>query len=229
MIGEVRVVESVPDAFAAIVEEEVARVLGAEDAPATFRLGASGSSSGRRCFERLGAVSDLPWERIGCYFVDERCVPADSEDSNQRTLREALGPRIDQLAEFAPMDCRDGAESYDERLREMGPYHLAQLGLGPDGHTASIFPDSPARNAPPGRLVLDNVDNTGFNIHPRLTLTFEALAQIPRLVMAVMGADKAEILAKVDAGEELPASRVDSPNVLWLCDAAAAARLGGGA
>jgi 6-phosphogluconolactonase/glucosamine-6-phosphate isomerase/deaminase len=226
VIGEVRVVDDVPSAFAEIVAGEIARVLGGADAPEHFRIGCSGSSSGSRCFSRLAEVDDLPWERLACYFVDERCVPADSPDSNQRTLREALAPRRDRLAGFAPMDCTAGPAAYEELLSRDGDYHLAQLGLGPDGHTASLFPRSAGLDAAADRLVIGNVDPSGLNVHPRLSLTFGALARIPRLVMTVMGADKAEVLAAVDAGDDLPASHVDSSSVLWLCDPAAAAGLG---
>jgi 6-phosphogluconolactonase len=225
MIGELRVVDSVPDAFAAVVKSEMERVLGGPTAPEYFRLGCSGSSSGSRCFTRLAAEESLAWGSLALYFVDERCVPADSPDANQETLREALGPRLEQLAGFWPMSCEQGAASYAARLQSDGLCHLAQLGLGPDGHTASLFPDSAGLGVPSDQLVIENLDPSGLNVHPRLSLTFSALAQIPRLVMTVIGADKAEILARVDAGDDLPASRVDSPSVLWLCDAAAAANL----
>jgi len=225
VIGEVRVVDDVPGVFAEVVAIEIDRVLGAADAPAAFRIGCSGSSSAARAFARLAENDTVPWGRLACYFVDERCVAPDSPEANQQTLREALAPRLSGLARFAVMDCSLGAAAYEEILRNEGTYHLAQLGMGPDGHTASLFPHSPGLAAPADRLVVDNVDPSGRNVHPRLSLTFAALAAIPRLVMTVTGADKADALAKVDAGEDLPAARVDSSSVLWLCDEAAAAGL----
>jgi 6-phosphogluconolactonase/glucosamine-6-phosphate isomerase/deaminase len=73
--------------------------------------------------------------------------------------------------------------------------------------------------------VIENLDPSGRNVHPRLTLTFSAIAEAARAVVTVIGADKADALAAVDAREELPATTIDSERVLWLCDPAAASRL----
>jgi 6-phosphogluconolactonase len=227
MIGELRVVQSVPTTFAEIVTSEMARVLGERADTPSFRLGASGGGSGGACFAALAGTEGIDWARLALYFVDERCVDVTSPDSNQHTIAQALGSHLPELAGFYPMSCELGAAHYEALLREAGPLHLCQLGLGPDGHTASIFPNSPALEAPGDRLVVENHDLSGRNVHDRLSLTFAALAQAERLVVTVMGPDKADALARIDAGEDLPATRVDSPLVLWLVDEPASSKLPG--
>ena len=174
---------------------------------------------------RAGEKHGIEWAQLSCFFVDERCVAPDSPDANERTIREALGGRLELLGGFFPMSCERGAVAYEALLREGGPLQLCQLGLGPDGHTASLFPASAALSAPSSQWVSANVDPRGNNPYPRLTLTFEAIAAAKPAVVTVIGADKAAALAAVDAGEALPTTAVDSEAVLWLCDAAAASAL----
>jgi 6-phosphogluconolactonase len=225
VIGELRVVDSVPEAFAELVTERVSAHVALSERP--FRLGCSGGASGAACFAALAAVAACRFDRLELFFVDERCVAPDSADANQKTLREALGARLGELAGFHPMDCDAGAAAYEALLRNAGPLDCCQLGLGPDGHTASLFPDSPGLRAPAGALVVENEDPSGRNVHPRLSLTFAAIAMASAVVMTVMGADKADALGGVASGEDLPATHVDSARVLWLADAPAAARATG--
>jgi 6-phosphogluconolactonase len=220
--GELHVVASVPDAFASFVDDRLAAHRAA--GRGTFRLGASGGASGTAAFTALSArANDL--SDLALYFVDERCVSADDPDSNQKMLRGALGERVEELAGFFPMSCEAGAESYDALLKAAGHLHLCQLGLGPDGHTASLFPGSPALFAPADRFVVENEDPSGSNVHPRLTLTYSAIETFEALVFTVIGADKQAALSGIDAGGDLPAARLDGPEVTWLCDAAAAGGL----
>jgi 6-phosphogluconolactonase len=223
VIGEIRVVDDVPEAFAHLVAAELRSALslrGSEDPP--FRLGCSGGSSGTRSFERLAHEDELAWERLELYFADERCVEPDAPQSNQRALREALGERVDRLHGFYPMSCTDGPEAYEAILRRAGGLDLLQLGFGPDGHTASLFPDSAALEAPADQLVARNVDPSGRNPLDRLTLTYAGIATAALVVVVVTGAEKQPALAQVVAGGDLPAARVRAPRVIWLCDEDAA-------
>ncbi|HWD24815.1 MAG TPA: 6-phosphogluconolactonase, partial [Acidimicrobiales bacterium] len=132
MIGEVRVVEDVPLAFATLATEAIR-----SSASPRFVLGCSGGSSGAACFAAL-ATRDLPWTCVEVVFADERCVPADSPEYNGHAIAVALGPRLAEVAAYHPMSCADGPEPYAALLESLGGIDLLQLGLGPDGHTASI-------------------------------------------------------------------------------------------
>jgi len=99
------------------------------------------------------------------------------------------------------------------------------LGLGPDGHTASLFPESAALDADPGRLVVMNDDPLAVNPHRRMTLTFAGIARARLVIVTVAGEAKREALARVMAGEPVPASRIAADQVVWLVDRAAAGDL----
>jgi len=217
--GELRVVDDVADAFC----EEVAAAWRARgEGPFTIAL--SGGDTARRCYERLAARAGDPvrWSDVVVLWGDDRCVPDDHEDSNVRLAREALLDAVGPVAAEHPMRC-DDPDGYDALVRGLGAVDLVHLGLGPDAHTASLFPASPALDAPPGRLVVANVDPLGNNPHPRLTLTFEGIALGRHVVVTVEGRAKREALARVRAGEDVPAARMDAPGVVWLTDAEAAA------
>jgi len=223
MIGEIRVVDDVATALSLLVGVETRSLVATTPSAEThFRLALSGGASGKRCAEALAGLDELPWGETELYFVDERCVEADAPESNQRALREALGDRVAQLHGFYPMSCAAGADAYEVELRQAGGLDLVQLGFGPDGHTASLFPDSEGLDAPEDRWVVRNVDPSGRNPLDRLTLTYSAIAAAALVVIVVTGAEKREALAEVVAGADLPAARVRAPRVVWICDREAA-------
>ena len=222
MIGELRVVEDVGASFAGLA----AAALRDRDPSRPFRLGCSGGSSGVDCFRRLSAEPGVPWAAIECYFADERCVDPGSPDSNAVAITAALGDVAKHLAGFHPMSCEEGPAAYGALLAAAGGFDLLQLGLGPDGHTASLFPGADGRDAPPGTLVIANADPTGRNRFGRLSLTFEAIARAATVVVAVTGADKAEALARIEAGEDLPGTHIRGGQVVWLVDREAAGGAG---
>jgi len=171
--------------------------------------------------------SQVDFSKVDLYFVDERCVDPSSDDSNQHALAEILGDKLATVAGFHPMSCEAGAEAYDRLLREAGALDAVQLGLGPDGHTASIFPGSSALEVNDSRLVVKNVDPSGRNEHDRLTLTYAGIHLAPLVVFCVIGAARADVVARIAGGEDLPASRVSSDRVVWLIETAAGALLSG--
>jgi 6-phosphogluconolactonase len=166
------------------------------------------------------------FDDVDLYFVDERCVDPSSEDSNQHEISGILGEKLATLAGFHPMSCEAGAEAYDRLLHAAGGLDAVQLGLGPDGHTASIFPGSAALDIADSRLVARNVDPSGRNEHDRLTMTYAGIHLAPLVVFAVIGEARADVVAKIAAGEDLPASRVVADRVVWLIDTAAGSKLG---
>jgi 6-phosphogluconolactonase/glucosamine-6-phosphate isomerase/deaminase len=151
-------------------------------------------------------------------------VPHDHEDSNYRLAREALLDRVGAANATHLMRCAE-VDAYQLRIGDLGRFDLIHLGLGPDGHTASLFPQSPALEADPGRLVTLNTDPLGNNPYERMTLTFAGIARARQVVFTVMGEDKAEALAKVAAGEDVPAARVRAERCIWIVDRRAAERL----
>lgn len=219
MNGELVVVDDVAQAFAETVVESYRGRPNDE-----YAIALSGGSTARSCYERLAAdaVDAIDWWKVDLYWGDERCVPLDDPDSNYLLAREALLDRVGAANATFPMRCDEGADAYQLRVGELGRFDVVHLGLGPDGHTASLFPESEALEADPGRLVVINEDPLGHNPHPRMTLTFEGIARARLVIVTVAGAGKAEALARVQADDPTaPASHVDAERVVWLVDHAA--------
>jgi len=219
MFGEVEVVDDVTGRFSAeVIDAFIDR------ADATFSLAVSGGSTARRCYQRLAAdgAEAIDWWAVDFYWSDERCVAPDSADSNQRLVREALLERVGAANEVHPMLCDEGPEPYQLKISTLPALDLIHLGLGPDGHTASLFPASAALDADAGRLVVMNEDPSGRNPYRRMTFTFSAIARARLVIITVEGEEKREAFARICAGEELPAARVRASRVLWLVDPAAA-------
>jgi 6-phosphogluconolactonase len=209
--GELRIVDDVPAAFAQLVTTE---------APASIAL--SGGDTARRAYEQLANLG-MSWDDVDVYFSDERWVPVDDPDSNEGMARAVLLDRVHPAAVHSLRDAgptiEAAADNYDAQVAAAPPIDLVHLGLGPDGHTASLFPGTPALHVD-DRLVIPNRDD--LHPHPRLTFTFPALARSGLVVFTVAGADKRDALARVLAGEDLPAGRVTADRVVWLADPAAA-------
>jgi len=219
MFGEVEVVDDVTGRFSAeVIDAFIDR------ADATFSLAVSGGSTARRCYQRLAAdgAEAIDWWAVDFYWSDERCVAPESPDSNQRLVREALLERVGAANEVHPMLCDEGPEPYQLKISTLPALDLIHLGLGPDGHTASLFPASAALDADAGRLVVMNEDPSGRNPYRRMTFTFSAIARARLVIITVEGEEKREAFARICAGEELPAARVRASRVLWLVDPAAA-------
>jgi 6-phosphogluconolactonase len=208
--GELRVVEHVPQAFAELV---------AAEGPSSLAL--SGGDTARHCYELL-AVADVEWGAVDLFFGDERWVPVHDPDSNEGMARETFADEVVPCALHsmytAGPTIEEAATAYGHLLRDFGPVELVHLGLGPDGHTASLFPGSPALDEQDHRVVA-----TGDDRHPhrRLTVTLPYLASCPFVVFTVAGPEKRDALARVLAGEDLPAARVGAERVIWLADPAA--------
>ncbi|HET7720922.1 MAG TPA: 6-phosphogluconolactonase, partial [Acidimicrobiales bacterium] len=170
--------------------------------------------------------SQIDWWKVDVYWGDERCVPLDHESSNYRLGREALLERVGAVNANYPMRCEEGADPYQLRLGELGRLDLVHLGLGADGHTASLFPGSAALDADPGRLVVMNEDPSGRNPHPRMTLTFAGIARARLALVTVSGEGKRDALARVAADDpHCPGTHIRADRVVWIADEAAAGDL----
>ena len=208
--GEVRVVDDVRGAFCELFVDE---------GPPSLTL--SGGSTARECYEHL-AVAEIDWGRVDVYFGDERWVPVADPDSNEGMARRVLLDRVGARNVHSMRNAGDSpdaaADAYDRLLRGYGPLDFVHLGLGPDGHTASLFPGSPALEERERFAVATGDD---LHPHPRLTVTLPALNQSRLAVFTVAGEEKREALRRVESGDEVPAARVSAARVIWLVDDAA--------
>jgi 6-phosphogluconolactonase len=219
--GELCLVDDVAGAFSAAVVEAFQN-----RSADPFSIALSGGQTARACYERLAVdAHSLDWWKIDVYWGDERCVPHDDPDSNYLLAREALLDRVGAANATHLMRCTEGPDPYQLRLGELGHLDVVHLGLGPDGHTASLFPGSAALDADPGRLVVMNDDPLGVNPHRRMTLTFAGIARARLVLVTVAGEEKAEALARVARGDDVPAAHISGDRVVWLVDAAAASKL----
>jgi 6-phosphogluconolactonase len=183
-----------------------------------FTVAVSGGHVPWRMFELLGEHA-IDWGRVEIFQVDERVSPAGDDDRNLTHLDASLP--ADARLSLRPMpveagDLEAAAERYAERLP--AALDLVHLGLGPDGHTASLVPGDPVLEVD-DRLVAITGPYQGRR---RMTLTYPSLAAARRILWLVTGADKREALAKLRAGDRsIPSGRVQARNAVVVCDQAA--------
>ena len=194
-------------------------------------------SGGRTPWMMLRALAgaQLPWENVHVVQVDERVAPAADPDRNLAHLRESLldhAPVRPDHVHAMPVEAADldrAAEQYAETLREVAGsppvLDLVHLGLGPDGHTASLVPGDPVLDVTDADVAV-----TGpYQGRRRMTLTFPIINRSRRVMWLVTGDEKAGMLARLRDGDlSIPASHVRRDPALVLADRAAAARLGNG-
>lgn len=200
----------------------------------------SGGSTPKRLFELLASIGReaLPWDQIDLWWGDERTVPADDPDSNYRmtreTLIEPLGLTRVHPIDGGAADPAAAAAAYDRELvAALGAppvFDLVLLGMGPDGHTASLFPGSPALAETTRWVVANPVDSpVAKGKTTRITLTAPAIDAARHVRFLVAGADKAATLAAVLQGkrdpQRYPSQMIAGSDVGWLIDEAAAGSL----
>jgi 6-phosphogluconolactonase len=205
---------AVARAGAAFVAE---RARTAVDAGGAFHFAVSGGHTPWAMFAEL-AHETVPWDQVVVYQVDERVAPLDDPDRNLHHLEDALAGAPARVRAM-PVDDSD-LEAAAARYAALLPEHfdLVHLGLGPDGHTASLVPGDPVLSVA-DRLVGLTEPYQG---RVRMTLTYPALARARQLLWLVTGADKKQPLAELLAGETtIPAGRVEAGASLVLADEAA--------
>jgi 6-phosphogluconolactonase len=190
----------------------------------------SGGSTPRRAYQ-LAAELEAGWSRASLWWGDERCVPPWDDRSNYRMAREALLDRIGSLPDVhrirGELPPEEAAAQYDGELRGVS-IGLLLLGIGPDGHTASLFPNAPSLDETERLVVAAEAGLEPFV--PRVTLTLPAIATARDAVFLVAGADKAEAAERAFAAEpsrDTPSSLARGRRTVAYLDAAAAARLSG--
>ncbi len=210
-----------------------------------FRIALAGGSTPKAIYAALAADAFMDWRPWQLFWSDERCVPPAAAESNYRMAKEALLDRLATPPRWVVRMAGEGepaaaAAAYERAVRELVPanpaagtgdtprFDLILLGMGSDGHTASLFPHTSAL-AETGQLVVANpvpqLQTT------RLTFTYPLLNAARRLLVLVSGAEKAEALQAVLEGppapNQFPSQGLEPVNgtVTWLVDADAAAKL----
>jgi len=163
-----------------------------EGARAGLEIALTGGSTPRRAYE-LAASREQDWSRAGAWWGDERCVPPDDDRSNYRMAREAVLDRVSQPPRVhrirGELDPAEAAEEYERELGET-QLDLVLLGLGPDGHVASLFPGAPTLEECARRVVAAEAGREPFV--PRVTLTLPVLCSGRSVLFLVTGEGKAE-------------------------------------
>ncbi len=192
-------------------------------------------SGGHTPWQMLRALADeeMPWAGVHVVQVDERVAPAGDPDRNLTHLRESLlahCPLRPEQVHVMPVESADleaASERYALTLREIAGspavLDLAHLGLGPDGHTASLVPGDPVLDVTGADVALTGV----YQGRRRMTLTYPVLNRSRRIVWLVTGREKAEMLARLCRGDRsIPAGRISQDQALVLADHEASARSG---
>jgi 6-phosphogluconolactonase len=178
----------------------------------------AGGTTPRRCYELLSAM-EVEWGRVSILFGDERCVRPSHPESNYRMAREALLDRVAPATVYrmpAELGPDEGAELYARVVEAVSPLDVVVLGVGEDGHTASLFPGHPALQAP-GLVV--GIHDSPKPPPERVTLTLNALQAAKTVLILATGEGKADAVARAKRGE-VPSGMIAGAR--WLIDRAAA-------
>lgn len=219
MEHDLRVFDDLDELSASAASYVAAAAREAVEREGSFHFAVSGGRSPWEMLSRLTRL-DVPWDRTVIWQVDERIAPPDDPDRNLAHLREALA---EATAVVRPMPVEDpdveaAAARYGATLASR--FDLVHLGIGPDGHTASLVPGDPVLEIQDRPVA---VTSTAYEGRRRMTLTYPALARARQLLWLVSGQDKREALAKLLAADpSIPAGRVGANASVVMADRAAA-------
>jgi 6-phosphogluconolactonase len=186
----------------------------------SFSFAMSGGRSPWAMLAILGDLEEMPWAETELFQVDERIASPGSEDRNLTHM--VLGLSMDHQSALRPMpvtnhDLDAAAHEYDTSLPER--LDVVHLGLGPDGHTASLVPGDPVLDVDDRRVAVTTNEYQG---HRRMTLTYPALAEAREIIWLVTGEEKRDPLRKLLAADpSIPAGRVRNDSMFIVADSAA--------
>jgi 6-phosphogluconolactonase len=217
---------------AAVIIAESARAAAA--AGRTFSLAVSGGHTPWQMLHAL-AGEQVPWQSVHVFQVDERVAPAGHPDRNLTHLHQSLlehAPLRAEQIHAMPVEAGDleaAARDYARTLQEVAGappvLDLVHLGLGPDGHTASLVPADPVLNVTAADVALTGI----YQGRRRMTLTYPVINRARRILWLVTGSEKAPMLPRLERGDpSIPAGRVGQDHALVLADRPAAAGLEAG-
>lgn len=208
-----------------------------------FTVALAGGSTPQPVYARLATdpfKDQVDWSRVHLFWGDERYVPSDDEQSNYRMVREALMDRVPIPSDHVhrvrtEQALQDAARSYENEMRHLFPVELPRfdlilLGMGEDGHTASLFPHSMGLSESTRWFIANTIPGTN---QERLTLTFPAINAARCVVVLVRGKSKADMVAAVLHGpQDLMEKPVQAVNpaegeLVWMLDEGAASKLSG--
>ena len=241
---DIRKLTTPQEVFEAAAEEVVRAAKQAVTERGRFTIALSGGSTPRNLYTLLAtnARTSLPWDRTYFFWSDERHVPPDDPDSNYRMAEEAMLSKIPVAASNVfrvpteNPDAAAAAEAYEQTLRkffaveagQVPRFDLILLGMGPDGHTASLFPETAALREKSRLVVANWVEKLKTS---RITFTLPLLNAARCVAFLVSGTDKASALHEVLEGdapaEQFPAKlvRPSDGKLIWFLDRAAASGL----
>lgn len=236
---QIKVVADLPALVEAAADDFAVAALAAIADHGTFSVALSGGSTPEPVYRRLTQPpydTAIDWQRVRIYFGDERCVPPDSPQSNYHTARAAMLsplpiPEANVFRMRGEIEPEQAATEYGRLLKEHfgdGGMDLVLLGMGDDGHTASLFPHTAALNEAKHRCVANFVPKLNAW---RITLTAPFINRADAVTFLVSGAAKADRVREVIRGprdpDRLPSQLIQPVNgrLSWLLDSAAAARL----
>jgi len=210
-----------PEGLSASVAQRIAELAAqAIAARGVFHLALAGGETPRRCYEKLRHLS-VDWTHVQVYFGDERCLPAGDAGRNDRMARETL---LEQVAIPsanihtipAELGAREAAARYAAVLEQATPLDLVLLGMGEDGHIASLFPGNPATSSMVATVPVFDAPKPPAE---RVTLGMVTLNVARQRIFLVAGAGKRDALEQILLGKSLPAARVAAAE--WHLDRAA--------
>ena len=242
--AEIRVLTTPQELFASAAEEVVHQANEAVKEHGRFTIALSGGSTPKALYNLLAtnARATLPWDRMYFFWSDERHVPPTDPDSNYRMADEAMLSKVPVPSgniyrmPAENQDAAGTAEAYEASLRkffqakpgEIPKFDLILLGLGPDGHTASLFPGTPGLHEKSRLVIANRVEKLRTD---RLSFTYPLINAAREVAFLVSGTDKAAVLCSVleedVPGEQYPAKLVRPTNgkLIWFLDRGAASAL----
>lgn len=237
MPTEIRTFPDPPALFQSAAQEFVTLAKAAIEARGRFTVALSGGSTPKTLYSLLATMPEIPWKKIYLFFGDERDVAPDDPESNYRMVSEALFskapiPKENIFRVHTEMkDAQAAALAYEETILkvfalkpgEFPRFDLVFLGMGPDGHTASLFPGSSAASEMQRVVVANWVEK--FKTY-RITFTFPVLNNAACVTFLASGPDKEPMVRQIlgENRKDLPSARVHPTNgrLVWLLDSAAA-------
>lgn len=196
-------------------------ILGAQQGGKIVTIGLSGGSTPKPVYEKLSQEKKIDWKRVKFFLLDERYVPTDHQDSNAKMIRETLLRSEAATALFFVPDTTlplvECIAQYDKKISTLQP-DLVVLGMGPDGHIASLFPPVPPEAFGPASVIHTTTDR--FAVHDRISVTFPVLEAAKKRVFLITGSDKSALLERMKDGNQdaslFPASALMDERTVWV-------------